>query len=114
MTRIANEDNQNYLLGIAKHGTAYHVEKLVSLYRGCKRQQDTENANEAHKQRELHCHYDTNGCLVIHGRIPAEQGALIMKALEKAMESRDSQESKISQKSDAGVKDAFRGEDDNS
>ena len=86
MTRIANEENQGYLLGIAKYGTAHHVEKLCSLYRGCKRQQDTENANEAHKMRELHCHYDTNGCLVIHGRVPAEQGALIMKGLEKAMD----------------------------
>jgi len=89
MTRIANKENEDYLLGIAKHGTAHHVEKLVSLYRGCKRQQDNENANEAHKKRELQCHYDTDGCLVIHGRIPAEQGALILKALDRAMEKND-------------------------
>jgi len=89
MTRIATVDNEDYLLGIAKHGTAHHVEKLVSLYRGCKRQQDNKNANEAHKKRELQCHYDTDGCLVIHGRIPAEQGALIMKALDKAMQQND-------------------------
>ncbi|NOX69631.1 MAG: DUF222 domain-containing protein [Gammaproteobacteria bacterium] len=83
---IANEENEDYLLGIAKHGTAHHVEKLVSLYRGCKRQQDNDAANIAHKKRELQCHYDTDGCLVIHGRIPAEQGALIRKALDRAME----------------------------
>ncbi len=89
MTRIANEENEDYLLGIAKHGTAHHVEKLVSLYRGCKRQQDNENANEAHRKRELQCHYDTDGCMVIHGRIPAEQGALILKALDRALEQND-------------------------
>lgn len=102
MTRIANEENEDYLLGIAKHGTAHHVERLVSLYRGCKRQQDNENANEAHKKRELQCHYDTDGCLVIHGRIPAAQGALIMKALERAMEHND-QPKPYNQKVPAGT-----------
>ncbi|MCH8134505.1 MAG: DUF222 domain-containing protein [Proteobacteria bacterium] len=81
---------------------AHHVERLVSLYRGCKRQQDNENANEAHKKRELQCHYDTDGCLVIHGRIPAAQGALIMKALERAMEHND-QPKPYNQKVPAGT-----------
>ncbi len=86
---IGNEENEGYLLGITKHGTAHHVEKLVSLYRGCKRRQDNDAANKAHEKRELQCHYDTDGCLVIHGRIPAEQGALIRKALDRAMEQND-------------------------
>jgi len=90
MTRIATTDNENYLLMIARHGTANHVEKLVSKYSRCKRLQDTENANEQHKARELHYHYDENGGLVINARVPAEQGALILKALERAMESLDS------------------------
>ena len=102
MTRIANEENEDYLLGIAKYGTAHHVERLVSLYRGCKRQQDNENANKAHRKRELQCHYDTDGCLVIHGRIPAAQGALIMKALERAMEHND-QPKPYNQKVPAGT-----------
>ncbi len=45
MTRIADESNEDYLLKIAHHGTAYHVEQLVSKYRRCQRLQDTENAN---------------------------------------------------------------------
>ena len=32
MTRIADKDNEDYLLMIARHGTAWHVEKLVSKY----------------------------------------------------------------------------------
>jgi hypothetical protein len=90
MTRIANADNEDYLLSIARHGTAHHVEKLVSQYRRCERLQETENANEQHNARELHYHYDENGCLVINARLPAEQGAVIMKALERAMDSLDS------------------------
>jgi hypothetical protein len=93
MTRIANADNEDYLLSIARHGTAHHVEKLVSQYRRCVRLQDTKNANEQHEARELSYHYDENGCLVITAKLPAEQGAVIMKALERAMDSLDSLDS---------------------
>jgi hypothetical protein len=86
MTRIADESNENYLLMIAKHGTAHHVEKLVSKYRTAKRLQDNKTAVEQHKHRELTHYYDHDGCLVIKARLPAEQGALIVKALEMAMD----------------------------
>ncbi len=33
MTRIANADNEDYLLNVARHGTAHHVEELVRKYR---------------------------------------------------------------------------------
>jgi len=86
MTRIADESNEDYLLMIAKHGTAHHVEKLVSKYRRAVRLQDAEAACTAYDNRRLDYHYDSDGCLVIKGRFPAEQGALIVKALEMAME----------------------------
>ena len=86
MTRIADETNEDYLLMIAKHGTAHHVEKLVSKYRTAKRTQDAAVANEQHRDRELSHYYDHDGCLVIKARLPAEQGALIVKALEMAMD----------------------------
>ena len=91
MTRIATEDNEDYLLMIARHGTAYHVEKLVSQYRRCVRLQETKNANEQHQARELNYHYDENGCLIINARLPAEQGALVLKALQLAMDSSESE-----------------------
>ena len=86
VTRIADETNEDYLLMIAKHGTAHHVEKLVRLYRRAERLQDTEASKERHDNRQVNYHYDHDGCLVIKGRFPAEQGALIVKALERAME----------------------------
>jgi hypothetical protein len=86
ITRIADETNEDYLLMIAKHGTAHHVEKLVSKYRTAKRVQDASVANEQHRDRELSHYYDHDGCLVIKARLPAEQGALIVKALEMAMD----------------------------
>jgi hypothetical protein len=86
MTRIADESNEDYLLMIARHGTAHHVENLVSKYRTAKRAQDTRTADEQHTNRELTHYYDHDGCLVIKARLPAEQGALIVKALEMAMD----------------------------
>ena len=86
MTRIADETNEDYLLMIAKHGTAHHVEKLVSKYRTAKRVPDASSANEQYRGREVSHYYDHDGCLVIKARFPAEQGALIVKALEMAMD----------------------------
>jgi Domain of unknown function (DUF222)/HNH endonuclease len=71
---------------IARHGTAAHVEGLVSKYRRCKRLQDRNNALRQHTLRELACFYDDDGSCVIRGRLPAEMGALIQKALKLAMD----------------------------
>ncbi len=86
MTRIADESNEDYLLMIADHGTAHHVEKLVSKYRTAKRLQDAEIANVQYNNREVTHYYDHDGCLVIKARLPSEQGTLIVKALEMAMD----------------------------
>lgn len=86
MTRIADNSNEDYLLMIAHHGTAHHVEKLVAKFRTAQRLQDAEAVNEQYRAREVTHHYDHDGCLVIKARLPAEQGALIVKALEMAMD----------------------------
>jgi Domain of unknown function (DUF222)/HNH endonuclease len=86
MTRIADENNEDYLLMIARHGTAFHVEKLISKYSRAKKLQETAAANEQHASRELSYFYDHDGALVINARLPAEQGALIVKALEMSMD----------------------------
>ena len=41
MTRIATEENEDYLLNIAEYGTAQHVEVLVKAYRTVSRIADT-------------------------------------------------------------------------
>ena len=86
MTRIADASNEDYLLMIAEHGTAHHVEKLVAKYRTAKRLQDAEIANDHYNNREVTHYYDHDGCLVIKARLPAEQGALVVKALEMSMD----------------------------
>jgi hypothetical protein len=94
MTRIATPDNENYLLTIAHNGTAFHMEALVSKYRRAKSLQDLQEANEQHKQRELRVYYEPNGAVVIKVRLAAEQGAIVRKAIDAAMEQLDAEDAK--------------------
>jgi hypothetical protein len=89
MTRIATRKNEDYLLMIARHGTAFHIEGLVGRYRRCERLKDSQNANRQQACREVWYTYDHDGSLVFHGRLPPERGALLLKALEMAVSRAD-------------------------
>jgi hypothetical protein len=86
MTRVADADSEDYLLMIAEYGTAHHVEQLVAKYRRVRRLEDAQNADAQHLARELTTYTDDDGSLVIHARLPAEVGAMVLKALELATE----------------------------
>ncbi len=89
MTRVANEDNEDFLMMIARHGSAHHVESLVAKYRRAVRLQDTELANKQYAERSAHYYFDDDGAFVMNARFPAEQGALILKALDLAIDQED-------------------------
>ena len=106
MTRIATEENEDYLLNIAEYGTAQHVEILVKAYRMVSRITDTPedfNAVEAneckqsvlgetqhelrqqqHQQEDRSVSYyqDDDGMWIIKAKLPPEEGALVAKALQ--------------------------------
>jgi hypothetical protein len=86
ITRVATPRNEKYLLMISHFGTASHVERLVRNYRSVKRYEALVRANDQYQHRELSWHEDDDGYWVIRGRLPPEQGALIQKILEQAME----------------------------
>src|SRR5258708_9368865 len=71
---------------IALHGTAYHVEKLVRLFR--RAQEAEEVSGEAQQQAggAVEYWYDTDGSLVLKARLPALAGGLRVKGLEVASE----------------------------
>jgi hypothetical protein len=85
LTRVACEQTEKYFLEIALHGTAAHVEKLVRGYRRAK--EAAELSREARQQatRKVSYFYDTDGSLVLKARLPAEIGALVIKALDAAV-----------------------------
>ena len=71
---------------IALHGTAYHVERLVRHYRQVEHAEDLAREARQEERCKLSYWYDSDGSLIVHGRIPALQGAIFEKALEAAME----------------------------
>jgi hypothetical protein len=85
MTRIADSSNEDYLMMIATHGTAYHVETLVQKYRRVRRVQDAEREKTPQALRSLSWYYDEDDCLVIKARLPVDCGAVVIQALEQAM-----------------------------
>ena len=87
MTRVATVDNEDLLLNIAIHGTAYHVERFVQQYRRVEKLGEPGAAKAFYDSRELAYHFDEEGCLVIKARLPAEQGEMVLRALERAMDS---------------------------
>ncbi len=86
MTRVATAKNEDYLLMIARHGTASHVERLVRNYRKVKRIEAMGRENERHALRKLQWYFDNQDCLVIKGRFTPEQGVIIKKVLDRIMD----------------------------
>ena len=86
MTRVATAANEDVLLDVALGGTASHVERQVRVYRNIKRSDALKLENLRHTQRELSWFEDDDGSWVFKGRFTPEQGALISKALDAAME----------------------------
>ena len=91
LTRVAIAQTEEYLLNIALHGTAAHVEKLVRQYR--RAQEAEELSREARQQatRAVTYFYDHDGSLILKGRLPAEIGALVIKALDAAVNDQTAQ-----------------------
>src|SRR6187431_1181920 len=86
ITRIASTETEDYLLIIAEHGTARHVEKLVRAYRRCQDAEELSRETCQQQNRSVNYRYDDDGSLVINCRLPAEVGAWVLKALELAVE----------------------------
>lgn len=82
MTRVATLDNEDYLLHIARHGTATHVEALVRRYRKVQKQDDTAAEQQQDNERQLVYYQDDDGMWIIHARLPPEAGSLVVKAIE--------------------------------
>ena len=86
IARVASDATEDYLLMIAEHGTAQHVEKLVRAYRRCQEVEELSREARQQQTRGINFRYDDDGSLIINGRLPAEAGAKLMKALEVALQ----------------------------
>ena len=84
MTRVADTATEEYFLNVALHGTAHQVEKLVRAFRRAKESQELSKEAQQQQNRSLSWFHDEDGSLVIKARLPAEAGAVLLKALEAA------------------------------
>lgn len=82
LTRVAEPDSERDLIELATHATAAQLERIV---RAARRVSAAE-AGENHRESFVTWSWDDQGCLCINGRLPAEDGALFLRALEASRE----------------------------
>ena len=86
ITRVAKAETEDYLLMIAEHGTAQHVENFVRAYRRCQEAEELSREARQQQNRRVSFRYDDDGSLVLDCRLTAEAGVRFMKALDVAVE----------------------------
>ena len=89
LTRIADAGNEAELLDLARHATAAQVKKLVRAYRRVGRLEERAHATTKQASRELTYYHDDEGNLVIRARLPADEGAVVLQALNAAKEAQE-------------------------
>ncbi len=87
LTRIATPEIEEQLVELARHATGAQIERLVRGYSGALAA-TVDQAQRAHERRYLRWSWDEDGSLLLQGRIPADEGALLIAALDEA-EKRD-------------------------
>lgn len=85
ITRVASPATEADLVEMARHATGAQLERLVRSFRGAL-QATTQRALETHQLQRLDCHWDEQGMLRVEGRLTAEDGALLLAAIEAAKE----------------------------
>jgi len=88
ITRIATPESEPLLLGYAQNATASQMERVVRGFRQMEKVNDPEQVLRQRRERGLKWHFDDDGMLVIEGRFPPEDGALILKAIEAVCDRR--------------------------
>jgi hypothetical protein len=86
LTRVAEPATEAYLIELALHGTAAHVERVVRAYRRAREVQELGREAAQQASRCVTWHVDDDGSYVIRARLPAESGALFVRALDAAVE----------------------------
>ena len=85
LTRVATPAIEDVLLNVALHGTTHHVETLVRQFRRVQEVEELSREARQYSQRRLTYFHDDDGSLVVKLQLPAESGALLLKALDAAL-----------------------------
>ena len=82
LTRVEYVEREQELLDLARHATASQLERLLRSYRGVVAAARAAAGGRA--ERWLVIEHDDDGSVLLRGRLPAEEGALVVAALEAA------------------------------
>jgi hypothetical protein len=80
LTRVAEPEMEEHLLTLAEEATAAQLERILRGYRRA----TTEDEVAARERRFFSTRWEEDGTLSVRGSLPAEEGALLRKALEIA------------------------------
>lgn len=83
LTRVAEPGSEERLLGVAKNATAAQLERVVSGYRRATRAAEPDAVDD---RRYASFRWDDEGCFEVRARLAPEEGAALLKALERARE----------------------------
>src|SRR6202789_1414154 len=86
LTRVACETTEESFLMIALHGAAHHVERLVRGYRRAQDAEELSREAQQHTHRSVRYGFAEDGSLILKARLPALAGALLIEALDAALE----------------------------
>ena len=85
LTRVATPATEARLLAVALGATASHVERLVRGWRRADRDALPDAEQVLLASRTLSMQVDDDGMVVLRGRLPAEVGAVLLRAVEAAL-----------------------------
>jgi hypothetical protein len=86
MTRVATPENEATVLMWARHSTASQLERFARLYR---RHGENAEAMAQHRERCFSHWEGDHGMVIFRIRLPAEQAAVVLKAVAAAKDSLD-------------------------
>ena len=86
ITRVADTANEARLVAVACGATAEQVERLVRAWRRADRAAETDAEQMRLASRSLSTRVDEDGMVVLRGRLTPEVGAMLLRALEAALE----------------------------
>jgi hypothetical protein len=85
ISRIASVDTEDMLVEWARHGLASQLHRVVAGYRRSRRAPD-EFPDKDHLLRYLSYYFDDDGSFLLKGRLSAEDGAVVAKALDATLD----------------------------
>ena len=84
LTRVEKVVAEEQLLSMARHATAAQLERLVRAYRGVVAR--ARAAEDGGPERWVRWDHADDGSLLLRARLPAEEGAVVLEALQAGVE----------------------------